>query len=179
LPASASFRRGPSSFFEDGLRLGIGLGRKRAGFQALESQALEQLADLGLAATDAGQLFDGLSRFGDRVGRVLGEVLADRVGMFVEFAGRAARVPPLEALDSASLEVPQPAPECGAGYANQFADILLQESLGLEEHGLHFPLHPWVRVVEPFECQLLDLLVRELDCRHPAASWQTRPPCKT
>ena len=139
--------------------------------------ALEELADLGRPAPDAGDPLDLGGGLGGRAGRVVAEVVLQRLAVLVQFALGARPVGPLEPLDAAVLELPQVAAEGVLGDAGQAADVLVGQPLALEVDGLHLQLHPGMGVMEPFVVQGVDLLGREVDVDHrrrpSGTSWRT------
>ena len=92
---------------ELGLLVGVGLGRDHAEPAELQADPLEELADLDRPTPDAGEPLDGGGRLGGRPGRVLAEVLLDRLAMVGQLAGRPVPVGLLEPLDAALLVLPE------------------------------------------------------------------------
>src|SRR5262249_433745 len=96
--------------------------------------------DLGEAAADAGQAFDGLLGLAGAARRVLQEVVLQGALMLVQFAGRALPVEAADLVEAAGLELVEVALHGAWRDIGQRGDLGVGQALALQPQHLHLAL---------------------------------------
>src|SRR5262249_423315 len=104
-------------------------------------------ADLGQAAADAGQPFDGLLGLAGAARRVLDKVVLQGGLVLVQRAGLALPVEVAHAVESARLEFVEVALHGAWGDVGQFGDVGMGPAPALQPQHLHLALDAGVRVM--------------------------------